>query len=67
MTAIPTYPPTTAAPKIEDPVARSMANPNACAKPGSVGKVRVRTTMGDKSLKRRKKKGKRDPRDVTYY
>ena len=67
MTVIPTYPPTTAAPKIEDPVARSMANPNACAKPGSVGKVRVRTTMGDKSLKRKRKRRTNDKRDVTCY
>ena len=67
MTVIPTYPPTTAVKKIEDPVARSMAKPNACDKPCSVGKVRVRTTMGDKSLKRKRKRRTNDKSDVTLY
>lgn len=60
---IPTYP----ALKKEDPVARSMAKPDACAKPATMGsKVRVRVTQGDKSLKRKKKR-RNDPRDVAFY
>lgn len=49
-----------------DPVARSLAKPDACAKPAVLGKVRVRVTQGDKSLKR-KKKYPRDKRDVIFY
>lgn len=66
MIEIPNYP--TTATKKEDPVARSMAKPDACAKPGTVGnsKVRIRVTTGDKSLKPRKRKRK-DPRDVQFY
>lgn len=61
---IPTYP----AVKREDPVARSMAKPDACAKPATLGsKVRIRVTQGDKSLKRSRKKRRNDPRDVTFY
>ena len=67
MTEIPNYPPTPAVKKIEDPVARSMAKPNACDKPCSVGKVRVRTTMGDKSLRGKRKRRPRDKRDVVFY
>jgi hypothetical protein len=68
MTEIPNYPPTPVKKPVEDAVARSVAKPNAFAKPGSIGKVRVRTTLGDKSVKpRRKKRGPRDKRDVTFY
>ena len=71
MTAIiPTYPPLKKepVPVKQDPVARSMARPDACAKPCTMNKgVRVRVTAGDKSLKPRKKKRNNDPRDVTFY
>lgn len=50
-----------------DPVARSLAKPDACAKPATMGKgVRVRVMSGDKSMKRRKRR-KNDPRDVKFY
>lgn len=51
-----------------DPVARSLAKPDACAKPATLGnsKVRVRVTSGDKSLKRKKRR-KNDPRDVHFF
>lgn len=64
----PKYPPLKPEPvpiKKEDPVARSLAKPDACAKPATFAKgVRVRPMSGDKSLKRRKRK---DPRDVQFY
>lgn len=50
-----------------DPVARSIARPDACAKPATLGKVRVRVTQGGKSLKRKKKRNPLDKRDVTFY
>lgn len=53
--------------KPDDPVSRSMAKPDACAKPASLGKVRVRVSTGDKSLRRKKKRNPRDKRDVTFY
>lgn len=67
MTEIPTY----AKPETKkvDPVQRSIAKPDAFAKPGTLSSpksVRVRLTMGDKSLKLRRKR-KKDYRDVTYY
>ena len=66
--AIPTYP---AAPPIKkpevDPVARSLARPDACAKPATLGKVRVRVSSGDKSLKRKRKRGKPDKRAVHFF
>ncbi len=67
MTEIPKYP-ITKKPE-EDPVARSIARPDAFAKPATMGnvKVRVRLTSGDKSLKRKKKKHRGDKRDVTFY
>lgn len=49
-----------------DPVARSISKPDACAKPATMGKVRIRVTQGDKSLKR-KRKHPRDKRDVQFY
>lgn len=51
----------------EDPVKRSMAKNDACAKPATLGntKVRVRVTSGDKSLKRKRRK--HDPRDVHFF
>lgn len=64
MTVIPTY--SNPQQKKEDPVARSLARPDACAKPATMGKVRVRVTQGDKSLKRKKKR-RNDKRDVTFY
>lgn len=69
MTEIPKYPPLTAVKRIpvEDPVARSLAKPDACAKPATMGKVRVRVTQGDKSLKRRRKRGPHDKREVHFY
>lgn len=64
MTEIPTY--SNPLQKKEDPVARSLARADACAKPATMGKVRVRVTQGDKSLKRKKKR-RNDKRDVTFY
>lgn len=66
MTEIPQYP----APdrKREDPVARSMSKADACAKPCTMGNtkgVRIRPMLGDKSLRRKRKK--HDPRDVKFY
>lgn len=50
-----------------DPVARSIAKPDAFAKPATMGKgVRVRVSSGDKSLKPKRKK-KHDKRDVQFY
>lgn len=53
--------------KKEDPVERSLSRADACAKPATMAgnKVRVRTMAGDKSLKRKRRK--RDKRDVTFY
>ena len=68
MTEIPKYPPPPAKRiPLEDPVARSLARPDACAKPATLGKVRVRVTQGDKSLKRKRKRGPQDKRDVHFY
>lgn len=64
MNEVPQYPPVK---KPEDPVARSLARPDACAKPATMGKVRVRVTQGDKSLKRKRKRGPADKRDVHFY
>lgn len=63
---VPTYPPLK---KLvpEDPVARSLARPDACAKPCTTNaKVRVRVSSGDKSLKRKRKR-RHDKRDVQFY
>lgn len=63
--AIPNYP----KPHV-DSVARSIARPDAFAKPGTVGRsssVRVRLTSGDKSLLPKKKKRHHDKRDVHFY
>lgn len=49
--------------KPEDPVARSIAKRDAFAKPGHV--TRVRLTNEKPTMRRRKKK--RDPRDVIFY
>lgn len=69
MTEIPHYP----QPKQkEDPVQRSLARPDACAKPCSMGKgagVRVRP-MSEKQWKKvtfRRKKRKHDYRDVHFF
>lgn len=64
MTEIPTYP----KPK-EDPVARSLARPDACAKPATMGKgsVRIRPMADSQKVKIRRKKKKHDPRDVHFY
>lgn len=67
---IPKYTPSKPEPvpvRKEDPVARSMAKPDACAKPGTFKSspskgVRVRV-MNDRVKIRRK----RDRRDVTFY
>lgn len=52
-----------------DPVARSLARPDACAKPAVIGKhsapVRVRVT--NQRLPGRPKRKKRDIRDVKYF
>lgn len=67
---IPNYPP----PKkvnipITNAVQRSLAKPDAFAKPATIGKsgMRVRLTSGDKSLLPRKKKRHHDKRDVHFY
>ncbi len=65
-----TQPPFKTPPATVDPVARSIAKPDAFAKPGTVGRgsnVRVRLTSGDKSIKVRKKKRPYDKRDVHFY
>lgn len=66
MTEIPQY--VVPQKKPEDPVARSIAKPDAFAKPATMGhsKVRVRLTSPDK-VKIRKKKKHHDKRDVTFY
>lgn len=66
MTEIPKYPQPQ---KKEDPVARSMARPDACAKPATLGtsRVRIRVSTGDRSLLPRKKKRHHDKRDVFFY
>ena len=70
---IPTYPPL----KKEEPpvkqsghvqtaVERSLAKPDAWAKPGTIGKVQVRTTtVKPKSGKQRKRK--HDPRKIHFF
>jgi hypothetical protein len=66
--AIPTYP----APKREEvpikqtAIERSIANPNAFAKPGTVGKVRMRLTS-PKPRSGRQRKKKHDPRKVHFF
>lgn len=68
MNEIPNYPPTQPLKRIPvDPVARSLAKPDACSKPATMGKVRVRVTQGDKSLRRKRKHGHPDKRDVHFY
>ena len=66
---IPTYPPLK---KEEAPakpltaVERSLARPDAWAKPGTIGKTQVRTTaLKPKSGKQRQKK--RDPRKIHWF
>jgi hypothetical protein len=66
--SIPTYP----APKREEvpvkqtAVERSLARTDAWAKPGTIGKVQVRTTaVKPKSGRQRRKK--RDPRNVHFF
>lgn len=54
--------------KKTDPVARSMAKPDACAKPCNINAsrgVRVRVNMGKVNIRRKKRN--HDPRDVTFY
>ena len=66
---IPTYPP----PKPEEAptkpltaVERSLARPDAWAKPGTIGKVQVRTTtVKPKSGRQRQKK--KDPRKIHWF
>lgn len=57
--------------KKHDAVAESLKNPNAWAKPGTIGtgKVMVRVNMGKvpKSAKPKKKRRGHDKRDVTFY
>lgn len=56
-------------PVLVDPVARSLAKPDACAKPGTMGKssVRVRALAATKSPRVRMRRRKHDYRDVQYY
>lgn len=66
---IPQYPPQKKEPVEikQDAVARSMARPDACAKPATMGSpkgVRIRVNMS-KSPKPRKRK--KDYRDVNFY
>jgi hypothetical protein len=73
--AIPTYPPIKKAEvpvKQQTAVERSLARPDAWAKPGTIGNVKgnvktwVRTTaLKPKSGRPRRKK--RDPRDIHYF
>lgn len=53
----------------QDPVARSIAKPDAFAKPGTFGnsKVRVRLSANPNNVKIRRKKKNWDRRDVTFY
>lgn len=56
--------------KKEDPVARQMAKPDACAKPCSMGgakSVRVRPMNMSDKVKIRKKRKHWDRRDVAFY
>lgn len=68
MNEIPNYPRPDQAKRV-DPVARSMAKPDACAKPCTIGKgVRVRVNLkGDKTLRRSRRKRPHDKRDVAFY
>lgn len=66
MTEIPNYP--LSRKQKEDPVARSIAKPDACAKPCTMSKgVRVRVNTGKSDIKIRKKRRNWDKRDVTFY
>ena len=68
MIEIPNYPVAPPAKKLElDAVARSLAKPEPFAKPGTIGRVRVRTTLSDKSLKPKRHRRRRDKRDVVFY
>ena len=66
--AIPTYPKPEQKRPV-DPVALSIAKPDACAKPCNMGSkgVRVRVNTGKSEVKIRKKKRNHDPRDVSFY
>lgn len=60
---IPKYPPDN-----KDVVARSIARPDACAKPFTMNKgVRVRVNLSKSDVKIRKKKRGHDKRDVQFY
>ena len=50
-----------------DPVARSLARPDACAKPATIGKAGVRVRVTNQRLPGRPKRKKRDYRDVKYF
>lgn len=68
MTEIQTYSSVKKEPEQVDPVARSLARPDACAKPATIGHpkgVRIRPT--NHRLPGRPKKRKRDYRDVRYF
>ena len=70
MSNLPTYPAIKKPDQI-DPVARSIANPNAFAKPGAIGKtadkgVRFRP-LAEKKVPGRQRKRKRDLRYVKFY
>lgn len=65
---VPNYTPPKKEEPPQDPVARSLARPDACAKPAVIGHpkgVRVRPT--NQRLPGRPKKKKRDIRDVKYF
>lgn len=70
MSPLPQYP---LLKKPEDPVVKSVSNPNAFAKPGSMGKtgktaqpnVRFRPLSAKRPGRLRKRK--RDPRQVRFY
>lgn len=69
---IPNYPQPEAKPepvpvKILTSVERSLAKPDAFAKPGRVGNVKVRVRLTNQRQPGRPKKRKRDPRDVRFY
>ena len=69
---IPTYPPLKREEvpvKQQTAVERSLARPDAFAKPCTVGnvKTRVRTTALKPKSGRQRKKGKYDPRQVHYF
>ena len=66
---VPNYPPPKKEEPPQDPVARSLARPDACAKPAVIGKhttgVRVRPT--NQRMPGRPKRKKRDVRDVKFF